>query len=88
MNDEVYMSPNVWKIFAVSYMHYTTIGVFVCVAVGLIFSLLFPEDREVDPSLLTPCIRKLVRPNYTVGSNKPNDTMTDDYTLVSQDTRL
>lgn len=58
MNDDVYVSPNVSKIFTVSYMHYNTIGTVIGIAVGLVVSWLFPTDQNIDPKLLAPCIRK------------------------------
>lgn len=87
MNDDVYVSPNVWKIYTVSYMHYSTIGIIVGIVVGLSVSLLFPTGQTVDPKLLTPFIRKLMYPNYMV---KPvtNGTITEEYKPVCQDTKL
>lgn len=60
LNEHVYASPGVWRIHAVSYMHYSTVGTAVGVAVGLAVSLLFPDRRPVDPALLTPCARRFV----------------------------
>lgn len=89
MNEDVYVSPNVMKIYTVSYMHYTTVGCLVGMAVGLVVSLLFPTDEQIDPKLLTPCVRRFVYPDYMVGSKNSNGTAkADDYTLVSQDTKL
>lgn len=88
MNDDVYVSPNVMKIYTVSFMHYTTVGSVVGVAIGLIVSLLFPTDEEVDPKLLTPCVRRFMYPDYMIRSKNSNGTEAADYTLVSQDTKL
>lgn len=64
MNEDVYVSPDVWKIYTVSYMHYSTIGTLVGLVVGLVVSWLFPSDQKIDPKLLTPCIRKIMYPDY------------------------
>lgn len=74
MNDDVYVGPNVWKIFTVSYMHYNTIGTVVGIAVGLVVSWLFPKDQNIDPKLLAPCIRKQSpkQSNKTVEFYLPN----------------
>lgn len=60
MNEDVYVSPNVWKIYTISYMHYNTVGTLVGIVVGLLVSYLFPTDQKVDLKLLTPCIRKFM----------------------------
>ncbi|XP_060874215.1 sodium-coupled monocarboxylate transporter 1-like [Metopolophium dirhodum] len=92
LNEDVYASPNVWTIYTVSYMHYSTIGTLVGIAVGLAVSLLFPTDENVDPRLLTPCIRNFVYPKYmaeTVPKNgKTTHNKTDTYEPVSQETKL
>lgn len=92
LNEDVYASPNVWTIFTVSYMHYSTIGTLVGIAVGLAVSLLFPTDENVDPRLLTPCIRNFVYPNYMAEmvpkNGKTTHNKTDTYEPVSQDTKL
>lgn len=85
----MYASPNVWKIYTVSYMHYSTVGTLVGIAAGLVVSLLFPTDDEVDPRLLTPCIRKFTHPSFMTEKNV-NRTAVEEYELVSQgeETRL
>ncbi|XP_001948596.2 sodium-coupled monocarboxylate transporter 1 [Acyrthosiphon pisum] len=91
LNEDVYASPNVWKIYTVSYMHYSTIGTLVGIAVGLAVSLMFPTDENVDPRLLTPCIRNFVYPKYmteTVLNGKTTHNKTDTYEAVSQETKL
>jgi len=91
LNEDVYASPNVWTIYTVSYMHYSTIGTMVGIAVGLAVSLLFPTDDNVDPRLLTPCIRNFVYPKYmakTVLNGKTTHNKTDTYEPVSQETKL
>jgi len=88
MNEDVYVSPNVWEIYTVSYLHYSTIGTLVGVAVGLAVSLLFPTDEPVDAKLLTPSIRRFVYPEYMSAGPKPNGTAADEYKPVSQDTKL
>lgn len=87
INEDVYASPDVWSIFTVSYQHYSTIGFLIGIVVGLAVSVLFPTDQKVDPRLLTPCVRNLVYPKYTP-KNKSIVTKTDEYTAVSQDTKL
>lgn len=91
LNEEVYASPNVPTIYTVSYMHYSTIGTVVGIAVGLAVSLLFPTDQNIDPRLLTPCIRNFVYPKYmaeTVKNGVTCHNKTDTYELVSQETKL
>lgn len=87
MNNDVYVSPNVWKIYTVSYMHYSTIGFLVGMAVGLAVSLLFPTDQCVDPKLLAPWLRKLTHSKFLTNTPQLNGTreMTP-YQPVSQNT--
>ncbi|VVC39883.1 Sodium/solute symporter [Cinara cedri] len=87
INEDVYASPNVWKIYTVSYMHYSTIGTVVGIAIGLLVSLLFPVDQNIDPKLLTPCIRKLMCSEYKNKQNL-NGLKTEEYKPVTQDTKL
>ncbi|VVC39884.1 Sodium/solute symporter [Cinara cedri] len=90
MNEDVYVSPNVWKMYTVSYLHYNTIGIVVGIFVGLAVSLLFPVDQNIDPKLLTPCIRNLVYPKYMMTSNRTsnNRSKQEEYSPVIQDTKL
>lgn len=92
LNEDVYAGPDVPTIYTISYMHYSTIGTLVGIAVGLAVSLLFPEEeQDVDPKLLTPFIRKFVYPKYmteTVKNGRTNNNKTETYELVSQDTKL
>lgn len=67
MNEDVYVAPDVWKIYTVSYLHYNTIGAVVGVAVGLAVSLLSPVRQEVDPRLLAPFVRRLVYSGHRDG---------------------
>lgn len=60
MNEDLYASSDLWKIYAVSYVHYPTIGFLIGIVVGIAVSLLFPTSQNVDPKLLTPCIRKRI----------------------------
>lgn len=86
----MYASPNVWKIYTVSYMHYSTIGTVVGIGIGLLVSLLFPTDQDIDPRLLTPCIRKLAYPDYA-GKKNPNGggkTREDPVKPATLDTKL
>lgn len=86
MNEDVYVSPNVWKIYTISYQHYSTIGTLIGIAVGLIVSLLFPMKQNIDPKLLTPFIRSFIPPE---SMDKSNGIKTEDYTPVAlQDTKL
>lgn len=86
MNEDIYVSPNVWKIYTVSYQHYSTIGTLVGIAVGLIVSLLFPTKQNIDPKLLTPFIQRFMYPKYM---DKTNGIKTEDYKPVAQqDTKL
>lgn len=70
MNEDVYVSPNVQKIFTISYAHYTTIGTVIGIVVGLAISLLFPTDQKIDPKLLTPFVRKFMYPDRMANSNE------------------
>jgi len=92
LNEDVYAGPDVPTIYTISYMHYSTIGTLVGIAVGLAVSLLFPEEeQDVDPKLLTPFIRNFAYPKYmteTVKNGRTNNNKTEAYELVSQDTKL
>lgn len=87
MNDDVYVSPNVSKIYTISYTHYTTIGTIVGLVVGLIVSLLFPTDKNVDPKLLTPFVRKMYL-KYNTRAKLTAAINADEYKPVSQSTKL
>uniref|UniRef100_A0A2S2QY91 Sodium-coupled monocarboxylate transporter 2 n=1 Tax=Sipha flava TaxID=143950 RepID=A0A2S2QY91_9HEMI len=69
LNEDVFVSENVWKIYTVSYMHYSTIGTLVGIAVGLVVSLLSPTEQKLDPKLVTPFIRKFVYPSHSTSQN-------------------
>uniref|UniRef100_A0A6P7EZC1 Sodium-coupled monocarboxylate transporter 1-like n=1 Tax=Diabrotica virgifera virgifera TaxID=50390 RepID=A0A6P7EZC1_DIAVI len=71
--DEQYM------IYRLSYLYYCMIGTFVAMFVGLIVSALTtPNDpRDVDPQLLAPFVRKLIKPRKY--SNQPYDGITYAY---------
>lgn len=87
MNEDVYVGPDVLKIYAVSYLHYSTIGTVVGIAVGLIVSLLLPSDQEIDPKLLTPFVRRLMYPGYVAKANVASTV--EEYSPVAQkDTKL
>lgn len=86
MNEDVYVSPNVQKMFTLSYMYFGTIGAIVGVAVGIIVSLVFPSTQNIDPQLLTPCVRKYMKydPNC---KTKADGIKTEEYKSAgSQDT--
>lgn len=87
MNEDVYVSPNVWKIFTVSYMHYNTIGTVVGLVVGLIVSLLFPTEQNIDPKLLTPLVLKFINHKKKTKSNV-NNIVIHSYPPVAQDTKF
>lgn len=86
MNEDVYVGPSVWKLFTVSYLHNYTIGTFVGILVGVAVSLAFPTQQNVDPKLLSPCIRFLMGPKRKA-ADKLNESK-HEYEPVSQDTRL
>ncbi|VVC39886.1 Sodium/solute symporter [Cinara cedri] len=95
MNEDVYVSPNVWKIHTVSYMHYNTVGTLVGIGVGLLVSYLFPTDQKVDLKLLAPCIRRFMyhdSPNpecCSMKEVKPASTInTDEKYVHTHDTKL
>lgn len=79
MNEDVYASADLWKIYTVSYQHYPTVGFLVGIVVGVAVSLLFPMYQNVDPKLLTPCVRKFVNPKCT---EKKKLDKTEEYTLA------
>lgn len=70
MNEDLYVSPNVWKIYAVSYLHFNIIGTLIGIAVGLAVSILFPMEQNIDAKLLSPFVRKFLNPKYTMNSNE------------------
>lgn len=86
MNDDVYVNPNLSKLYTLSFMHYSTVGTLVGIAVGILVSLLFPEEQNIDPKLLTPFVRKFMHPKYM--ANSKSETKAEEYTLVSQETKL
>ncbi|KAL5235937.1 hypothetical protein ACI65C_003347 [Semiaphis heraclei] len=91
MNEDVYASPNLPTMYTISYMYYTTIGTLVGIAVGIVVSLLFPTEQNVDPKLLTPFIRNFVYPKYMtekVQNGGTTHNKNETYELVSQDTKL
>lgn len=90
MNEDVYVSRNVWKIYTISYLHYTTIGTVIGLAVGIIVSLLFPINKDIDPRLLTPFIRRFAYPKYMMTANEKsnNKSRLEEYCPVTQDTKL
>lgn len=69
MNEDVYVGPNVMKMYTIPYAHYTTIGTIIGLVVGLVISLLFLTDQKIYPKLLTPFVRKLMYPEHTAISN-------------------
>lgn len=88
MNDDVYVSPNVWKIYTVSYLHYTTIGTIVGIVVGLVVSFLFPTDEHVNLRLLSPCIRKFMYPEFVTTMENHSKHRNEEYRPVTRDTKL
>lgn len=84
MNKDVYVSPNVWKIYTISYMYYTSLGTIIGIAVGLAVSLIFPQEQDIDPKLLTPFIRNFMYPKYMT-KEKLDTVKTEEYKPVSQD---
>lgn len=70
MNEDVYVAPDVWTVYTVSYMHYSTIGTVVGIAVGLAVSLLLPVRQDIDPRLLAPFVRHLIYPARRGGAPK------------------
>lgn len=85
MNEDVYVSPNVWKIYTVSYQHYSTIGTIIGITVGLIVSLMFPTKQNVDPKLLAPFVRKLM---YPENRDKSIVTSHEEHATDCWDTKL
>lgn len=73
LNEDVYASENIWEIYTISYMHYSTIGTLVGIAVGLIISLLSPMEQKLDPKLVTPFIRKLMYSSHTTTENSKTE---------------
>lgn len=85
MNEDVYVSPNVWKIYTISYQHYSTIGTLIGITVGLFVSLMFPTKQNVDPKLLTPFVRELMYPKH---KNKLIDGGREKYATDSWNIKL
>jgi len=89
LNEDVYADPNLWKIYTISYFHYSTLGTIVGIAVGLAVSLLFPLDQEIDPKLLTPFVRHFMFPGYVAKAKENKTNMVEEYAPVAQqDTKL
>ncbi|XP_050537051.1 sodium-coupled monocarboxylate transporter 2-like isoform X2 [Daktulosphaira vitifoliae] len=88
LNHDVYVAPDVWKIFTLSYMHYSTVGTLIGISVGLIVSLIFPKEQHIEPNLLTPFVRRIVYPNHKNQIMKPNGVIVEEYNLVPQNTQL
>lgn len=85
MNDDVYVSPNVLKVYTVSYLHYTTIGTVVGIIIGLVVSFLFPTTKCVDRKLSSPSTWKFMYPDHieSKGTMWP-----EEYRPVIEDTNL
>lgn len=85
MNEDIYVSPDVPKMYTISYMHYSTIGTIIGISVGLIVSILFPTEQNIDPKLLTPFVRKM----YLKHTDKLIDEKkTEDYISDCWDSKL
>lgn len=88
MNEDVYVNPKVQKIYTLSYMYFGTIGAVVGMIVGIIVSLVFPSKQNIDPKLLTPCIRKYMDYKHK-GKTKPDEIKIEELRSAdSQDTPL
>jgi ABC-type lipoprotein release transport system permease subunit len=88
MNEDVYVSPNVQKVFTLSYMYFGTIGTVVGMAVGIIVSLVFPSKQSIDPKLLTPCIRKYMHYEHKGKTKSDEIKIKELKSAESQDTPL
>ncbi|VVC39885.1 Sodium/solute symporter [Cinara cedri] len=88
MNEDVYVSPDVWKIYTVSYMHYNTLGSLIGITIGLVVSYLFPTDRKIDSKLLAPCIRKFVYSERSEQKKFNRKASMTDGNPVVQDSKL
>ncbi|XP_017008571.2 sodium-coupled monocarboxylate transporter 1 [Drosophila takahashii] len=70
---------DIFPLYRISYMWYTTFGASITIIVALLGTLMFGKNNpnKVDPVLLTPCIRKF----FTLGSEKPMDAYKPDIPL-------
>ncbi|XP_017119101.1 sodium-coupled monocarboxylate transporter 2 [Drosophila elegans] len=70
---------DVFPLYRISYMWYTTFGASITIIVALLATLVFGKNNpnKVDPVLLTPCIRKF----FAFGSEKPMDAYKPDIPL-------
>ncbi|KAJ8965815.1 hypothetical protein NQ314_003882, partial [Rhamnusium bicolor] len=62
-----------FMIYRLSYLWYTLIGTFVTMFVGLLVSFLTKplDPRDVEPELLAPFVRRLIKPR--IYPNEPSD---------------
>ncbi|KAH8381946.1 hypothetical protein KR009_001131 [Drosophila setifemur] len=70
---------DIFPLYRMSYMWYTTFGASITIIVALLGTLVFGKNNpnKVDPVLLTPCIRKF----FNFGSDKPMDAYKPDIPL-------
>ncbi|SPP83838.1 sodium-coupled monocarboxylate transporter 1 [Drosophila guanche] len=70
---------DIFPLYRISYMWYTTFGASITIIVALLGSLAFGRNNpnKVDPVLLTPCIRRF----FSFGSDKPLDAYKPDIPL-------
>ncbi|EDV95092.1 sodium-coupled monocarboxylate transporter 2 [Drosophila grimshawi] len=70
---------DVFPLYRISYMWYTALGAMVTIIVALLSAFIFGTNNpnQIDPALLTPCIRKF----YKFESHKPTDAYKVDIPL-------
>lgn len=74
-----------FQIHHVSYIWYTLIGCTICIVVSLIISYIFgPNDpADLDPNLLAPFVRKLIKPSAHVTKPSKHDLIKANEALYS-----
>ncbi|KAM8705666.1 hypothetical protein ACLKA7_010036 [Drosophila subpalustris] len=73
---------DIFPLYRISYMWYTCLGSLITIIVALLSSLVFGtnDPNSIDPTLLTPCIRKFFRFN----ARKSTDTYNADIFLQNK----
>lgn len=70
--------PAGFQIYQISYLWYTLVGSSICIIVSLIASFVIGANKpsELNPNLLAPFVRKLIKPRSTEASlNKAENVM-------------
>lgn len=52
--------PSRWWFYRISYLWYSALGTVITIIIGLAVSAFFTNENKVDPSLISPPIRRLL----------------------------